>query len=546
MPSSYVRWAASRVRGAGRDATMLARLTRDLPPYVRQPLTLDEACDRIRQQLETRQERFLATADHGIFRHPTSPYLQLLRHAGCERGDLRALVAAEGIEGALRQLAHQGVYVTFDEFKGRRPIVRGSARFEVTDRDFDSPSDRWHYFEVTGGSRGRPVRVGRTLPYVTEIAASFALVLEAHGISRAHNLFWFGGTPTWALIYLKLGHAIDGWMYPVRPLPREAEAGIQYMRLLVRAAGRSMPGPTYCDVQEPERIIHWISEHQRDGRPVVLNTTSSSAVRVAATAKAMGRTLDGVILHCRSEPLTQPRRDQIDRSGARTLADYASVELSIIGFACPSGSSADDLHVGLNRHAVIERTRPIFEGGPEVDALLVTTLAMNAPKIALNVELGDSARIEQRECGCLLSAAGFRTHISAIRSFEKLSTEGTSFARDSILRILEDVLPRQFGGTAIDYQVVEEEAPDGSSLLVLRVHPSVGAIDEAAVRSALLIELGRGGPVEEYHARLIRRAESIIVQRLPPLATSAGKVLPFHLQRVSARTTSAPTPGNSH
>jgi len=40
---------------------------------------------------------------------------------------------------------------------------------------------------------------------------------------------------------------------------------------------------------------------------------------------------------------------------------------------------------------VVERERPVFEGGPLVDALLFTTLGTDAPKIALNVELGDSA-----------------------------------------------------------------------------------------------------------------------------------------------------------
>lgn len=43
------------------------------------------------------------------------------------------------------------------------------------------------------------------------------------------------------------------------------------------------------------------------------------------------------------------------------------------------------MHVLLNRHAVVERTRPIFEGGPLVDALLITTLGISSPKIALNV-----------------------------------------------------------------------------------------------------------------------------------------------------------------
>ena len=109
---------------------------------------------------------------------------------------------------------------------------------------------------------------------------------------------------------------------------------------------------------------------------------------------------------------------------------------------------ADDLHVALHRHAVIERERPTFEDGPLVNSLHVTTLSLNAPMITLNVELGDSARLQERACGCPLGALGLRTHVSEIQSFEKLSTEGTTFARAGIVRILEEALPSRFGGTA--------------------------------------------------------------------------------------------------
>jgi hypothetical protein len=74
---------------------------------------------------------------------------------------------------------------------------------------------------------------------------------------------------------------------------------------------------------------------------------------------------------------------------------------------------------------------------------------------------------------------------------------------------------------------------------VLRVHPSVGAVDAEAVRAALLQELARGGMVDEYQARLIERAWSLVVRRLPPVVTPAGKVLPFHLARVSSARASA-------
>jgi hypothetical protein len=179
--------------------------------------------------------------------------------------------------------------------------------------------------------------------------------------------------------------------------------------------------------------------------------------------------------------------------------------------------------------------RAVFENGPSADALLFSTLGMNAPKIALNVELGDSANLEARDCGCVLGSMGLRTHISEIRSFEKLSTEGTTFWRGNVPRILETTLPARFGGSAIDYQVVEEEAVDGAAHLVLRIRPAVGAVVEATVRATLLQELARGGVVDEYQAALIGRAESIVIRRLPPLHTRVGKVLPFQIDRPASR-----------
>jgi hypothetical protein len=107
-----------------------------------------------------------------------------------------------------------------------------------------------------------------------------------------------------------------------------------------------------------------------------------------------------------------------------------------------------------------------------------------------------------------------------------------SFARSILLQVLEETLPAMFGGSAVDYQIVEEEGSDSATRVVLRVSPSVGAVDAQALRSALLGELGRGGVVDRSHASLLRLAGSVVISRQPPLATAAGKVLPFYLLRV--------------
>jgi hypothetical protein len=129
-----------------------------------------------------------------------------------------------------------------------------------------------------------------------------------------------------------------------------------------------------------------------------------------------------------------------------------------------------------------------------------------------------------------------RTHLSDIRSFEKLNSEGVSYARANLLPIVERVLPRRFGGASIHYQLVEEEAADTSTRMVLRVHPSIGPVDETALRQGFLQELARDGSLlDRYQAELLRRARAVTISRQPPIATTAGKILPFQIIRHDRR-----------
>ncbi len=510
---------------------MAARLTRELPGFLRTAVGVDDARQQTQQNLATREQRFLTIVQATIYEQPRSPYRRLLAHAGCQPGDLRRLVQQDGIEGALSILAERGVYVTFDEFKGRQPAIRGSARFSFADHDFDNAAVPAHYLMLTSGSGGKPTRTRRPLSSTTDGAMAVALAFEAHNIRAPHHVFWLGAQPAWAFVHLKMGQPIDAWFYPIHPMPPIVQAAMPFLSWLVRRGGRELPPLVSCDLMQPEVIARWLVRHRTAGRTLVVNTRTSSAVRVALEATRVGESLAGIVFHCRGEPLSAARKRHIEASGAYVLTSYASIEFPFIAYACAEGTNADDLHLCHDRYAIVERARPIVAGGPTVDAMLLTSISMAAGKIAFNTETGDAARLEQRDCGCSLGALGFRTHLSDIRSFEKLSSEGTTFARGEILTILDEVLPARFGGSAVDYQIVEEEAADGSTRLALRVHPDLGPVDEDAVRATLLAELGRGGVIEAHQARMLQRAQAIVVQRRVPLATKAGKVLPFQLLR---------------
>ena len=524
-PASLISLAWERLE----DAAMAARLTRDLPRFVRHPLGQAEVMARLRERLATREQRLLDVVRRAIYGHPRSPYLALLRHAGCELGDVERLVRTEGIEGALRTLADRGVYVTFDESKGRREIRRGSLRLRVRATDFDNPIVKPHLLALTSGTGGRPSRVRPPLGLLEDSGVQYAAIAAAHGLDRPEVAAWWPSGPPWFLLAARVGLATPAWYYPVHPLPRVLWLAAAQLKLLGQLGGHVFPLPRRCDLDSPEPLLEWLVGCQRQGRSIMLVTMPSAAARLAIAAVRAGLDLRGTTIVAVGEPMTEARRAQIAAAGARMIVLYASVEFYMIAGSCGTPREPDDTHLMLDQYALIQRPRPVVEGGPLVDASLVTTVSMQTGKIALNTELGDHGRAEERDCGCLLGELGMRTHFSAIRSFEKMTGEGVTFARSSLEQILEDVLPARFGGNSVDYQLGEEAAADGMTRLVLRVSPRVGNVDEAALRAALLAELGREGPRAEYQAAIWRAAGTVEVRREAPLATRAGKVLPFHL-----------------
>ena len=408
--------------------------------------------------------------------------------------------------------------------------MRGSFRLAVESSAFDNPIVQPHLILRTSGTTGRPSRVRYALQYFVEQAETIALVLDAHRADRPRLAYWLGAPIHHIFISGMLGSPAAAWFYPVHPLPGVVRLLGAYLRLLGRFDGYPFPAPRRCDLNDPAPLLSWLRRAWRTGEPLALFTTPSAAARLARAAHVSGHDLRGLTFMIAGEPVTQVVRSQIETTGARATVAYGSVELSGPSYSCATPAAPDDLHVMTDRFAVIPRRR-VLPDGPEVDALLVTTLSGWAPKIALNAELGDYASIEDRACGCPLGTLGLRTHLSEVRSFEKITGEGVSFARTDLQQILEDTLPARFGGTNLDYQLAEHEAPDGARRIVVRVHPSVGHVDEAALRETILETLSQDGLVETHQAGLWRGAGSIEVQREAPVATQAGKVLPFQVLR---------------
>jgi hypothetical protein len=96
-----------------------------------------------------------------------------------------------------------------------------------------------------------------------------------------------------------------------------------------------------------------------------------------------------------------------------------------------------------------------------------------------------------------------------------------------MLGILEEVLPRRFGGSPLDYQLVEEEDERGIARLHVVVSPAVGPVDETAVVRTVLDLLAQGDSNALLAASFWDQAGGLRVRRAPPFVTRQGKFLPL-------------------
>jgi hypothetical protein len=513
---------------------MAARLIRDWPGYLRARVAHGPPEVDIRERLQARVARFLGVLEHQALARRESPYSRLFRMAGCELGDVHEMVHRDGIDSTLRTLAAAGVYVTFDEIKGRREAVRGSSRVLFRQEEFDNPlADRLPGFiDHSSGTGGRPSIVKRPLHFDLETAVNLRAVFNAHGVAGSSHLFYMTAPFVGLAIKSLMGERTEAWFHPLRPLPWQVRVAALGFKAISAVGGVTVPLPRYCPLDEPWRIVDWLRRGLDRPRTIGVTCFVSAAARIAQCATARGVSLDRVFFHTLGEPYTPGRKRLIEASGARTIVDYGTQEVPTMAFSCVEPHVSDDVHLFSDIYAAVDHRRPAVDDGPEVDALLLTSLSRFGPKLILNVETGDSARIEHRACGCALGRLGYDTHLSDIRSFEKLSGEGMTFARSDITRLVEDELPARFGGASLDYQLVEQEMGDGLTRLRLLVDPAIGALDESAIREFVLTRLAQGGLSARHSAELWRRAGTVQVDRVRPAPTSAGKVLPFRLVRL--------------
>ena len=510
---------------------MYARFAAGLPEFFRQRVTLEQARETIRRRLESRETRFLQLMEHAVYGHAQSPYLPLLKEAGCELSDLRSMIGDRGLDDTLLELRRGGVYIGFEEFKGRAPMSPGR-KGRAGRHTFDNPLTVRQFEGVSGGSTGPATRIPYDLNSIITRIPSHMVGCAAHDVLDAPIGLWRFGLPSMAgisnaLRSVVMGNPIRRWFTPegsgdLRPALR-FRAATAFVVRASRRLGQAIPLPESVPLERADVVARWAADVAEAEGKCLIRASVSMALRIALAAEAEGIDLRGVALMGGSEPITATKMQAIERSGARQIPTYSCAEGGPVGMGCANPIEENDVHLFEDLLALIQYPRRVPGTDREVDAFTFTTLNPATPLILLNVEIDDFGIVERRACGCPLEEVGYHVHLRRIRSYRKLTGEGVTLVGSDMVRILEEVLPARFGGDPHDYQLHQMEDGDGFTRLILVIDPGVRLPSDDAARRAVLEALAAGSGMEDFARSLWQMAGTLRVERRPTEWTARGK-----------------------
>lgn len=511
-----------------------------LREFLSEPMTLERSQQIIQQRLNNRDQNLLGIIRKAIYGNANSPYLKLLKITGCEYGDIEKMIRSDGAESALRELSDKGVYVSLDEFKARKEVVRGSKTLVFKENDFDNPLLAQDLEFSTGASRSVGTRTIYDLDFLKMHFSLYSvLALAACKSLDAPIALWGPIMPGWGpsnvLAYLQAKKNLVKWFCPVtakaiRPSIK-SRVGTNYIVYLSRILGAKCPKPEFVPVDHASQIAGWLAQVVKTHQQCFMVSIPSLAVRICQAARETGQNISGTTFFVGGEPTSEMKRNEIDAVGAKVCPLYAFVEGGWVGLGCMDPVAADDIHILKDSMAVIQHEKEFPNVGISVDAFQFTSLLPSTPKILFNLEIGDYGLSGTRNCGCYLGQIGLTDHFWNIRSFDKITGDGVTFIGVDLVRILDQILPSKFGGCSIDYQMIEEEDEHGHTRLSIVVSPDVGIINEEALIKVIYDELGRGKEVNRMMANIWYQSNTLRIKRMKPLTTKMGKFLPLHIQK---------------
>jgi len=544
MAGAVLKTSFRQLRSDLNKARSTLALISSLPAFLRESANLQTAESEIKAVLESREDKFLELIYSGIYQSEASPYLRLLKLAGCDYGDLQNHVRRHGLEKTLEQLASEGVYLTSDEFKGKKEIVRGKDHFRISPADLETQGVTASFVAQSSGSRNQPIQSRISLDWLRIRALGIGLFLDSHNLcSHAHAIYeptLPASTAINNLLYnAKFRIATDRWFARKIPVNSRIEASYYYavtylLVLTARMLGHNFPKPEFIDDRGIEAIVRWVDDKRTQAKACCIKTTASNAAKIANAAYKMGISLEGTKFISGGEPFTESKHEVIKRAGATAVPRYNYGGGLTVGLGCANPLYTDEVHVTQYMLAVIQQPKSLALQDRVIRPLLCTTLHPSAPRLLLNVDNGDYADLLFRDCGCALQRAGLTLHLHHIRSYEKFTGEGMNYYYGDLFEMLEKSLPCEFGGGPGDYQLVEEEDGAGQTRLTLLVHPSVEKLDEEKLLSRLRLELAQGSRNNRFMSKLWQDSGTFRIRREIPHASPRGKILPLHLKIPSA------------
>jgi hypothetical protein len=516
-----------------KEAIYYLKMAKGLAEVFRRPSHSDPL-GVIQEQLQHREERFLAQARRYIFSDPSHPYHAMFELAQCTQGDLESLVARRGLEGALLELKNAGIFLTHDEVKRKRPIVRAGREIPSDERSFLKKDLKGSWQSRSSGSRSAGTHTPHSVAYRSYRDCYEGLMATEHGYAGKEFVMLMPILPapyglTRPSTMHRMGGRVNKWFAVGGNLRGTAHYRI-ITKLLVaesRLLGVQTPWPEYLPPHDFNPAVNHLQKTSEGGRKAVVWGVTSPAVRVAAAARDRGIRLDGVSFFVSGEALTEAKRQVIQSTGAEVYPTYIISEIGTIGYACRPMQSGNCVHLFEDNVAVISVERPAPLTQATVHSLHFTTLLPSNPRMLINAEMDDHGFVERTTCDCTLARAGFRRQIRDIWSFSKLTGYGTTLVGSDVLAILEERLPARFGGSPTDYQLVEHDTGLQTNL-ILRVSPRVRGTDLADVREFFLgqIRAMYGGSLT---VRDWVHGDAFQVVSAEPEENSIGKILPLHL-----------------
>ena len=207
----------------------MVSLVSGLREFFREPVTLETANEEIRRALETGAEVSASCPVPGVWR-TGNPYLKLLQIAGV--GFLRPTRTCCSARAGktLEKLAAEGVYLTSEEFRGKKQVVRGGQSFRASPKDFRlDDADGGLILTQSSGSRNQAHRYAVSLNRMAMLSLSTCIFFSAHDLLRYSHAIYDAILPTSggirdSLTFAKFGIKADRWFARRVPMNSWPEA----------------------------------------------------------------------------------------------------------------------------------------------------------------------------------------------------------------------------------------------------------------------------------------------------------------------------------